>query len=98
MNMQISPTSTHSRQLKDPLGQLTNVNATQWYRSLQHGHITVMVFIRAVKRLIAINRIQNKSLYLHNICGCIVYNYFIYINTHTCMYIFKIYFHVYRFI
>jgi len=33
-----------------------------------------------------INRIQNKSLCLHNIC---VYNYFVYINTHTCMYIFK---------
>jgi len=31
---------------------------------------------RAVKPLIAIYRIQNKSLCLHNICGCSVYNYF----------------------
>jgi len=37
------------------------------------------VYIRAVKRLIAINHIQNKSLCLHNICGCTVYNYFVYI-------------------
>jgi len=38
------------------------------------------------------NRIQNKSLCLHNMC---VYNYFAYINTHTCMYIFKKYLHEY---
>jgi len=31
-------------------------------------------FFRAVKRLIAINRIQNMC----NICGCTVYNYFLY--------------------
>jgi len=42
-----------------------------------------------------INRIQNKSLCSHNICVCSVYNYFVYINTHTCMYIFKKYLHVY---
>jgi len=42
-----------------------------------------------VQKLIAINRIQNKSLWLHNIFVCAVYNYFVYINTHTCMCIFK---------
>jgi len=40
----------------------------------------------------AVKRI--KSVCLHNICGCTVYNYYIYINTHTCLYIFKKYFHV----
>jgi len=45
--------------------------------------------ISVVKRLIAINRIQNKSFYLHNICVCTVYIYYVYTNTHTCMYIFK---------
>jgi len=34
---------------------------------------------KAVKQLIVINRIQDKSLCLHNICGCTVCNYFIYI-------------------
>jgi len=53
------------------------------------------VCISAGQRLIAINRIQNKSLFLHNICVCTVYNYFVYINTHTCLYIFKKYVHVY---
>ncbi len=43
----------------------------------------------AVKRLIAINRIQNKSFCLPNIYECTVYMYYVYINTHTCMYIFK---------
>ncbi len=46
-------------------------------------------FISAVKRLIAINRIQNKSFCLHNIgvyCVCI---YYVYINTNTCLYLFK---------
>ncbi len=39
--------------------------------------------IGAVKRLIASNRIQNKSFCLHNMCVCIVYIYYVYINTHT---------------
>ncbi len=43
----------------------------------------------AVKRLIAINRIQNKSFCLHNIRVSTVYIYYVYINTNTCMYIFK---------
>ncbi len=41
------------------------------------------------KYLYAINRIQNKSFYLHNICVCTLYIYYVYINTNTCMYIFK---------
>ncbi len=36
-----------------------------------------------------INRIQNKSCYVHNMCVCTVYIYYVYINTHTCMCIFK---------
>ncbi len=40
--------------------------------------------ISAVKRLITINHIQNKSFCLHNICVCTVYIYYVYANTHTC--------------
>ncbi len=36
-----------------------------------------------------INRIQNKSFCLHNIRVCTVYIYYVYINTNTCIYIFK---------
>jgi len=49
-------------------------------RNLNMGLHTCSL-IRAVKRLIMINRIQNKSLCLHNICGCTVYNCFVY----TCL-------------
>ncbi len=45
--------------------------------------------ISAVKRLIAINHIQNESFCLHDVCMCIVYIYYVYINTLTCMHIFK---------
>ncbi len=45
--------------------------------------------ISGVKRLIAINRIHNIHFCLHNICVCTVYIYYVYINTNTCMYIFK---------
>ncbi len=47
------------------------------------------IIISAAKRLITINRIQTKSFCLHNICMCAVYIYYVYINTHTCMYIFQ---------
>ncbi len=47
------------------------------------------VYISAVKRLIAINHIQNKSFCLHNICLYTVYMYYVYIKTNTCMHIFK---------
>ncbi len=47
--------------------------------------MVVHAYIRVVKRLIAINRIQNKSLCLHNTCVCTVYIYYVY--THTYMYI-----------
>ncbi len=36
-----------------------------------------------------INRIQNKSFCLHNICVCMVYIYYVYIDTHTCMIYFR---------
>ncbi len=35
----------------------------------------------------SINVIQNKSFCLHNVCA--VYIYYVYINIHTCMYVFK---------
>ncbi len=52
-------------------------------------YIYIYIYFSAVKRLIVINRIQNKSFGLHNICMCTVYIYYVYINTNTCMYIFK---------
>ncbi len=52
-------------------------------------YIYIYIYISAVKRLIVINRIQNKSFSLYNICVCTVYIYYLYINTHTCMYIFQ---------
>ncbi len=55
----------------------------------------------AVKRLIAINRIQNKSFCLHNICVCTVDIYYAYIKTHTySIYLENIYMylHVYIYI
>ncbi len=51
-------------------------------------YIYIYIYISAVKRLITINHIQKKSFCLHNIYVCIVYIYFVYINTHT-MDIFK---------
>ncbi len=43
----------------------------------------IYINISAVKRLIAINRIQKKSFCLHYICTCTVYIYYVYVNTHT---------------
>ncbi len=45
--------------------------------------ITEFIYFSAFKRLIAINRIQNKSCCLHNICLCTVY-YYVYKSTHAC--------------
>ncbi len=42
--------------------------------------------ISAGQRLIMINRIQNKSVCVHNIYVCTVYIYYVYINTHACIY------------
>ncbi len=53
------------------------------------------------KRLIQINRIQNKSFCLHNICVCAVYIYYVYINTHTYSIYFEniyMYIHLYSYI
>ncbi len=41
------------------------------------------ILFSAAKKWIAINRIQNKSFCLHNICVCTVCIYYAYINTHT---------------
>ncbi len=48
-----------------------------------------MCMISAVKRLIVVNHIKNKSCCLHNIYVCTVYIYYVYINAHTCMNIFQ---------
>ncbi len=60
--------------------------------------VCVCVYISAVKQLIVINRIQNKSFCLHNICLCTVFIYYvcIYKCTHI-QYIFGKYLHVYAF-
>jgi len=55
------------------------VYTAQGKLNTKHVNTTIYTYIRAVNRLIVINRIQNKSLCLHNICGCTVYNYFVYI-------------------
>ncbi len=51
------------------------------------GHVTKT---NAVKRLIAINSIQNKSCWSHNICVYCVYLLCIYKYTRTCIYLRKI--------
>ncbi len=43
----------------------------------------VYIYFSAVRRLIVINHIQNKSFCLNNICVCSVYIYYVYINIHT---------------
>ncbi len=55
-------------------------------------------YISAVKLLITINHIKNISFCLHNICVYCVYIYYVCINTHTCMYIFRKYLHAYIYI
>ncbi len=44
--------------------------------------VYIYVYISAVKRLIMINRIQNKSFCLHNKCVCTVHIYYVYKDTH----------------
>ncbi len=44
-----------------------------------------IIFLSAVKRLIA----SKIRFYLHNICMCTVYIYYLNIDTHLCMNIFK---------
>ncbi len=51
------------------------------------GHILYYIIFSAVKRLITINRIKNKSFCLHNICMCTVYIYYVYKYKHMHVYI-----------
>ncbi len=54
------------------------------------------MYFSAVKWLIAINHIQNKSFCLHNMCVYTVCIYYVYINTHTySMYFENIYMYLY---
>ncbi len=61
----------------------------------------INIFCSAVKRLIAINQIQNKRFCLNNICMCTVFIYYVYINTHAysiyCVYIYM-YMHLYIYV
>ncbi len=73
------PTSWNSTFFRTPR------SLTSRGRSERHAVNTGMLSVlnallkfRAVKRLIVINRIQNKSFGLHNICVCTVYIYFVY--------------------
>ncbi len=54
--------------------------------SCYYSILYYIIIFSAVKRLITINHIQNKSFYLHNICVCSVYIYYVYINTHMHVY------------
>ncbi len=54
-------------------------------------YIYIYIYISAVKWLIVINRIQNKSFCLHNICVCTVYIYYVYKYTHMHAYIWEKY-------
>ncbi len=47
------------------------------------------IIFSAGQWLIENNHIQNKSFCVHNMRVCTVYIYYVYINTHTCMYICK---------
>ncbi len=40
--------------------------------------VCVYIYISAGQQLIVINRIQNKCFYVHNICVCTVYTYYVY--------------------
>ncbi len=77
--------------LNDHVTQQTGVMADKKISFAITGIHLIMKYIKisAVKRLIAMNRVQNKSICLHNICVCTVYIYYVFVNRHTCMYIFK---------
>ncbi len=57
-----------------------------WVRNL---HVCLSLFVYFVNYLVLSNdysqliAIQNKSFYLHNICVCTVYIYYVYVNSHT---------------
>ncbi len=63
--------------------------------------LVFLFFTSAVKLFITINLIQNKIFDLHIICVFAVCIYNVYINTNTCMYIFKkicyIYIYIYKY-
>ncbi len=59
-------------------------------------YLPIYIYISAVKWLIMINRIQNKSFCLHHTCKCTVFIYYVYKYTHI-LYIYLTYLHVYTF-
>ncbi len=86
------------------------IKSNYFKNQLKSGQWNRSVKISAVKWLIMINRIQNKSFCLHNIiCVCSVYIYYVYTNTHTyniyfvqyiynVYYIYNIYMYIFIFI
>ncbi len=54
---------------------------------MYHFLLKLLVYTSAAKWLIVINRIQNKSFCLHDICVCAVYIY--YVSKYKHMHIFK---------
>ncbi len=72
-------------------------NEKNLFSCLSSAEKVLIVTISAVKRLIVINRIQNKSFCLHNICVCSVYIYYVYINTCTYSIYFEKYIHVFTY-
>jgi len=53
-------------------------------------HIYYDCILNSASQSNATTRATSKiKVCVYNICVCSVYNYFAYINTHTCMYIFK---------
>ncbi len=56
--------------------------------------IFINILNRAGQRLIMINHIQNKSFCIHNVSVYTVYIYYLYINTHKCIYLRKLYLYI----
>ncbi len=63
------------------------INIFQWQCIFWNKNENKQKIISAVKLLIAINRIQNKSFCLHNIWVWTVYIYYVYKYTHIHVYI-----------
>ncbi len=79
------------KQLLNHKKQMINIKAYNYRINVlfaQHLRVNLLN-ISAGQRFIVINCIQNKIFCVHNICVCAVYIYYVYINTHTCMYIFN---------
>ncbi len=59
---------------------------TKYFFAPLYIYIYIYIYISAVKRLIAIDHIQNKRSCFHNICVCTVYIYYVYTVSHRSEY------------